>query len=144
MFRESPDYATKSARRLFAPLGRKRLNRGNILQKLLRQALVLFEVLRTIVRTQTIPWTSFQTKIFRGRSIALLVAATISGVSAFGLPKMSSLVGGIFMPLSRLPHYGQPAQSTVSFTEWLLAFIDDSFICCCLGLLLHIFGLDIR
>src|SRR2546421_1682011 len=40
-----------------------------------------------------------QTKIFRGRSMAMLGAASISGVPALGVPKISNFVGGIFIPI---------------------------------------------
>ena len=48
--------------------------------------------------THTLLCSFSQTKIFRGRSIATLGAACINGVPAFGLPKISSLVGRIFSP----------------------------------------------
>jgi hypothetical protein len=42
--------------------------------------------------------TQSQTRILRGRSIAMLGVANMSGVPALGLPKISSLVGRIFIP----------------------------------------------
>jgi len=51
-----------------------------------------------LYETQTLPCPSSQTKIFKGRSSATLGAACINGVPAFGLPKISSLVGRIFIP----------------------------------------------
>jgi len=47
---------------------------------------------------QTFPAASSATRIFSGKSIATLGAASISGVPAFGLPKISSFVFGIFIP----------------------------------------------
>jgi hypothetical protein len=47
-----------------------------------------------LYETQTLPLASSRTRIFRGRSIALLGVASINGVPPFGLAKISSFVGG--------------------------------------------------
>src|SRR5438552_16975406 len=51
-----------------------------------------------LYESHTFPCASSQTRIFSGRSMATLGAASISGVPAFGLPKITSLVGGSFIP----------------------------------------------
>src|SRR5580698_2286877 len=51
-----------------------------------------------LYESHTLPWPSFQTKIFKGRSMATLGAANMRGVPPLGLPKINSLVGGIFIP----------------------------------------------
>ena len=56
------------------------------------------EVSRTIIRDPDLSVASSRTRIFNGRSIAILGEAIIREVPAFGLPKISSLLGGIFMP----------------------------------------------
>src|SRR6516225_2597365 len=48
--------------------------------------------------SQTFPGASSETRILRGRARALLGAANMRGVPPFRLPKISSFVGGIFIP----------------------------------------------
>src|SRR5215471_17633222 len=87
-----------------------------------------------LYETQTFPSLSSRIRIFKGRSIAMLGAASIRGVPALGLPKISSLVGGIFIPtFSASPLWSTSANrltplacniplsfATVSSTEWSL------------------------
>ena len=91
--------------------------------------------------------------------MALLGAASISGVPAFGLPKIKSLVGGIFIPtFSASPLWSIRANSVTPFDcsifpepihslldrviAWL---VDNSLISCrCHGNLLIVFGVQIR
>src|SRR5215469_9250423 len=47
----------------------------------------------SLYETQTLPSESCATRIFIGRSMAILGVATIQGVPAFELPKIKSLVG---------------------------------------------------
>jgi len=49
----------------------------------------------SLYETHALPSGSSATRIFIGRSIAILGVATIQGVPTFGLPKIKSLVGRI-------------------------------------------------
>jgi hypothetical protein len=73
-------------------LGRQCFYDGDILQQFLRETVPL----RLLYETQTFQWPPSQIRIFKRRSMALLRAASIRGVPALGLPKISSLVQRIF------------------------------------------------
>ena len=49
--------------------------------------------------------------------MALLGAASISGVPPFGLPKINSLVGGIFIPTSRVYQLGEEVFMLLSLMD---------------------------
>ena len=71
---------------------------------------------RCCKRSTPCPCESSATRIFSGRSMAALGAASISGVPAFGLPKIRSLVGGIFSPaFSASPLWSISANSVTAF-----------------------------
>jgi hypothetical protein len=76
-------------------LGRQCFYDGDILQQFLRETVPL----RLLYETQTFQWPPSQIRIFKRRSMALLRAASIRGVPALGLPKISSLVERIFIPI---------------------------------------------
>ncbi len=66
--------------------------------------------------TQAFPPASSHTRTLSGRSIAMVGAASITGVPALGLPKMRSLVGGIFNPaFSASPLWSTRAKSAIPF-----------------------------
>jgi len=69
-----------------------------------------------LYESHALPSPSSQTRIFKGKSIAMLGEASIRGVPAVGFPKISSFVGGIFIPtLSASPLWSTSANRAIPF-----------------------------